>query len=290
MVPIALGTQTTGSTIRPASFCGVFGYRPTYGEHRLHGVMEASGSLDTLGILARSLEDIALYRDVLLGVAPQPIVEIAQPPRIGLCRTHNWDQVEPSTQRLIEDAATRLARAGAAVADVALPHDFARLNEAHRWISSFEFARTFTWEIEHHWDEISETLRNGRLADGLSCSLERYVEMQALAEHCRRAHGRGVGRLRRAAHAVRLRRGAGRLARLRGCTLYMMWTVLHLPTVTLPLFTGPNGMPVGAQVLARRHRRPQAVCVRALAVPLADVTRLALFYVRRRKVMDGQRK
>src|SRR6188474_222847 len=69
MVPIAIGTQTTGSTIRPASFCGVFGYRPTYGEHRMHGVMEASGSLDTLGILARSVADIALYRDVLLGIA-----------------------------------------------------------------------------------------------------------------------------------------------------------------------------------------------------------------------------
>src|SRR5665213_3036350 len=64
MVPIAIGTQTTGSTIRPASFCGVFGYRPTFGEHRMHGVMEASGSLDTLGILARSVEDVALYRDV----------------------------------------------------------------------------------------------------------------------------------------------------------------------------------------------------------------------------------
>ena len=73
MVPIAIGTQTTGSTIRPASFCGVFGYRPTYGEHRMHGVMEASGSLDTLGILARSVADIALYRDVLLGIPPEPM-------------------------------------------------------------------------------------------------------------------------------------------------------------------------------------------------------------------------
>ena len=77
MVPIAIGTQTTGSTIRPASFCGVFGYRPTYGEHRMHGVMEASGSLDTLGILARSVEDIALYRDVLLGIPPEPIARLA---------------------------------------------------------------------------------------------------------------------------------------------------------------------------------------------------------------------
>jgi amidase len=253
MVPIALGTQTTGSTIRPASFCGVFGYRPTFGEHRLHGVMEASGSLDTLGILARSLEDVALYRDVLLGVPPEPIAEVADPPRVGLCRTHNWDQAEPATQHLIEEAAQRLARAGAPVADVELPPDFARLNEAHRWISSFEFARTFTWEIEHHWDEISETLRNGRIADGLSCSLDRYVEMQELAERCR-------NRMEAVwddydvlfTPAAFGEAPVGRPA-FAGAPLYMMWTVLHLPTVTLPLFAGPHGMPVGAQALARRH-------------------------------------
>ena len=70
MVPIAIGTQTTGSTIRPASFCGVFGYRPTHGEHRMHGIMEGAGSLDTLGILSRSVADIALYSDVLLGISP----------------------------------------------------------------------------------------------------------------------------------------------------------------------------------------------------------------------------
>ena len=78
MVPIAIGTQTTGSTIRPASFCGVFGYRPTYGEHRMHGVMEASGSLDTLGILSRSVADIALYRDVLLGIPPEPMPQVTR--------------------------------------------------------------------------------------------------------------------------------------------------------------------------------------------------------------------
>ncbi len=86
MVPIAIGTQTTGSTIRPASFCGVFGYRPTFGEHRMHGVMEASGSLDTLGILARSVDDIALYRDVMLGIPPEPMPRIERP-HFALCRT-----------------------------------------------------------------------------------------------------------------------------------------------------------------------------------------------------------
>jgi amidase len=253
MVPIALGTQTTGSTIRPASFCGIFGYRPTYGEHRLHGVMEASGSLDTLGILARSLDDIALYRDVLLGVPPQPIAELTRPPRVGFCRTHNWDLIEPTTQRLMEDAVARLAQAGVQVGDVELPGDFAKLNDAHRWISSFEFVRTFTWEIDRHWDEISETLRNGRIADGLSCPLERYLAMLDLAERCRQQMENLWDD-----HDVLLTPAAIGEAPLglpafAGAPLYMMWTVLHLPVVTLPLFKGPNGLPVGAQVLAKRH-------------------------------------
>jgi amidase len=265
MVPLALGTQTTGSTIRPASFCGVFGYRPTWGEHRLHGVMEASGSLDTLGILARSVEDIALYRDVLLGIPPEPIAEIERAPRVGLCRTHNWAQVEPTTQRLIEDAATRLARAGAPVTDVTLPDDFARLNDAHRWISSFEFARTFTWEIAHHCSEISETLRNGRLADGLSCSFERYVEMQELAESCRRRMDAVWDDYDVLLTPSAVGEAPVGFAAFAGAPFYMMWTVLHLPTVTLPLFIGQNRMPVGAQVLARRrHDRKLFACARWL--------------------------
>ena len=185
MVPIAIGTQTTGSTIRPASFCGVFGYRPTWGEHRMHGVMEAAGSLDTLGILARSIDDIAIYNDVLLGIPPRRNESLDAPPRIGLCRTHVWDMVDPATQKLVEGAAERLARAGANVSEVTLPGEFKQLNYAHRSISSFEFARTFTFEIDNHWSEISDTLRGGRLNDGINGSFERYVASKAIAEQCR---------------------------------------------------------------------------------------------------------
>ena len=253
MVPIALGTQTTGSTIRPASFCGVFGYRPTYGEHRLHGVMEASGSLDTLGILARSIEDIALWRDVLLGIPPEPVAELAAPPRIGLCRTHVWDQVEPATRKLVEDAARRLAKAGAKVKDVDLPAGCDQLNDAHRWISSFEFARTFTWEIEHHWDEISDTLRGGRLNDGINGGFERYIAAKAAAETCRRS----LDPLW-ADHDVLLTPAAFGEAPVgtsafAGVALFQIWTALHLPQISLPVFKGPNGMPIGAMLLARRH-------------------------------------
>ena len=180
MVPIAIGTQTTGSTIRPASFCGVFGYRPTYGEHRMHGVMEASGSLDTLGILARSVEDIALYRDVLLGIPPEPMTTLDRAPHIALCRSHVWEQFEPDDARAGRGCGVSGLRAPArSVSEFRLPDDFARLNDAHRTISSFEFARTFTYEIENHWDEISDTLRGGRLHDGINGSFERYIESKA---------------------------------------------------------------------------------------------------------------
>ena len=254
MVPIAIGTQTTGSTIRPASFCGVFGYRPTYGEHRMHGVMEASGSLDTLGILARSVEDIALYRDVLLGIPPEPIAEDRAPPRIGAL-PHATSGTRSSRRHatLIEDAAQRLARAGARVTDVALPAEFERLNDAHRSISSFEFARTFTWEIENHWNEISDTLRDGRLPTASPAASSAISRPSELADDCRATARRAVGRHRRAADAGGVRRGAGRLAAFVGRAAVQIWTTLHVPAVSLPVFKGPDGMPIGAQLIATRH-------------------------------------
>jgi amidase len=254
MVPIAIGSQTTGSTTRPASFCGIIGYRPTYGDLRLHGVMEASASVDTLGILARSVEDAALYRDVLLGVPPVPVAALAQPPRVGFCRTNTWGAIEPATRNHLEEAAQTLARAGAHVSDVQMPPEFARLDEAHRCITSFEFARTFTWEIEHHWNEISETLRKGRIADGMACSLETYLEMKAFAEHCRAAIDPVI-----ASYDVLLTAAAYGEAPVGwnafvGAPVFMMWTLLHVPTITLPVFQGPNGMPIGAQLIARRQK------------------------------------
>jgi amidase len=215
--------------------------------------MEASGSLDTLGILARSLDDVALWRNVLLGIAPAPIAEVSRAPRIGIYRPQAWDEVEPTTRTLVENAARDLAKLGADVRDVTLPPEFAGLNAAHRWISSFEFARNFTWEIAHHWDEISETLRTGRLADGLSCSFERYLEMKELAASCRSAFDalwRGFDIMLTASAYGEAPVGGGTFA---SAPLYMMSTVLHVPSLSLPVFKGPNRMPIGLQILGRRH-------------------------------------
>jgi amidase len=252
MVPLAIGTQTTGSTIRPASFCGVFGYRPTYGEHRMHGVMEASGSLDTLGILSRSVADIALYRDVLLGIPPEPMLTIARP-HFALCRSHVWDQFEPVTRTLIEDAAHRLARAGARVTELTLPAEFELLNDAHRSISSFEFARTFTWEIENHWSEISDTLRGGRLRDGITGSFKRYVEAKQLADECRRRLDALMGGIDVLLTPAAFGEAPVGMPAFAGVPLFQIWTTLHVPAVSIPVFKGPAGMPIGAQLIAKRH-------------------------------------
>ena len=253
MVPLAIGTQTTGSTTRPASFCGVFGYRPTWGDLRTSGVMEASASLDTLGILARSVEDVALYRDVLLGVEPKTVDEPTAPPRIGFCRTHVWPRIEPHTQKLLENAAQALARAGAHVEDVELPKEFEGLEDVHRWISGFEMARNLTWEFQNHWNEISEIFRNGRIKDGLACTYEHYVAMRNHMHHCRKLLLPFLER-----YDVLLAASAAGEATLGTHPIphpwvYMIWTTMHVPSITIPVFTGPNRLPIGAQLIARHH-------------------------------------
>jgi Asp-tRNA(Asn)/Glu-tRNA(Gln) amidotransferase A subunit family amidase len=251
MVPLALGTQTTGSTIKPGSFCGVFAYRPTFGDVRCSGVMESSGSCDTIGFYARTVEDIALHRDVLVGADPVAVPDGVPALRIGFVRPPQWPRLERYTQALLEDAAERLARAGAKVSDAVLPAEFEGAEEAHRMISCREFALNFTREIEHHWEALSTDLRNGKIRIGMECSFERYRDARALAERCREALLSVF-----ADYDVLLAPAAVGEAPIGWNTgdssFASSWTLMHVPTMSVPVFKGPNGLPVGAQVIAAR--------------------------------------
>ncbi len=251
MVPLALGTQTTASTIRPASFCGVVGFVPTFGTISVSGVRAAAGSLDRLGLFARSVDDIALHADVLRGIPPGEAPSAASfAPRIGLCAEFLAERMEPGTAEALAALARRLTGAGAHVADAAVPAEFARLTEEHRWISSFEFVRNFTYEIETHWEQISATLREGRISHGLACPYEQYVDARRLAAAAQARVGELFG-----PHDVLLAAAAAGEAPFGTATgdyaFCALWTVLGLPAVSLPLMRGPAGMPVGAQLLAR---------------------------------------
>ncbi len=253
MVPLALGSQTTASTIRPAAFNGCVGYRPTWGDLRMAGVMEAAGSVDTLGIFARSVEDIVLYREVLIDTTPEPAVVIdPRQLRIGYCRSHFWNQADAATQAHLEACAQQLARAGARVTEVTLPRDFEQIESIHRRISSFEFVRNRAWEIDHHWDGISDTLKSGRLQHGLACTFSEYAAARAAAERLRLM----LDDVYREYDVLLTPSAAGEaplgLNETGTAVFCAIWTTCHVPSLTLPLFTGPNGLPIGVQLVARR--------------------------------------
>ncbi len=253
MCALSVGSQTSGSTVRPAGYCGVIGFRPTYGELRCAGMMESAGSLDTVGLIARSVDDIALYRDVLLGEAPVPVKDLP-PPRIGFCRTHLWPLLEPTTQQLFEDAAKALAKKGATVTDVTLPREFDGIPEAHRLISGFEFARNFTWEVENHWEEISATLRAGRIDDGLNCSYETYLQQRALAESCRATMTRIQADYDILLTACATGEAPVGFATTGIAKLALIWTTMHVPAMSVPVLKGPAGMPIPVYVAGKRSQ------------------------------------
>ena len=253
MVPLAIGTQTTASTIRPAAFCGCVGYRPTWGDLRLPGVMEAAGSLDTLGLIARSIEDISLYRDVLVGRKPEPLgAPSAAKLRIGFCRTPMWERCDESSQKLLESCAQTLSKAGAQVSDVTVPKSFDGLSDMHRRISSFEFVKARAWEIDHHWEAISERLRKGRISYGQACTFEEYREARAWADERRREFDALMGDYDLLLTPSAAGEAPVGLESTGDASFCLIWTTLHVPALTLPLFKGPNGLPVGAQLIAAR--------------------------------------
>ncbi len=251
MVPVALGTQTAASVIRPAAFCGIVGYKATYGSFSLAGVKAFSPSLDTLGILARSVDDVALVRQALLD-ADEALLEIG-PPRFGLCRTAHWSAADASTQRTVEQTAEQLKAMGASIVVRDWPAAFADLTEAQKAIMAFEAARSYAHERLVHSGRLSAKLTE-LLALGLACPLSRYREALGIAEKCRSELVRffdGIDAVICPSAPGEAPKG---LAGTGDPIFSRAWTLLHVPSVTLPLATGDNGLPVGVQLVADRHR------------------------------------
>jgi len=250
MVDIAIGTQTTGSTTRPASFCGVVGYRPTFGDLSTSGVMQVSASVDTLGLLGRCVADIAVFRDVLMGVEAIPLPSV-EPPRVGFARTGRGLDIHPTTRSLLENLVDGMVSASATVEESRWPSNLDELDEAHRWITGFEMTRNLSWEIDNHWEALSEGLREGRLRDGAGCSEDLYIEMRARAAHARLE----LAGLFADSDVILAPAAIGEATSFDDPVphpwIYRPWTLLHLPVVTLPILKGPNGLPVGVQLIGR---------------------------------------
>jgi len=249
MVPLALGTQTGGSMIRPAAFCGVVGLKPSFGSINRAGVKPVADCLDTIGLFANSVEDAALALNLLSGRRAPDFAARLAPPRIGFARTSRWKDADGATQAALESAASRLASAGADVTDAALPPAADALFDAQGRIMNFEAARALAWEQSHHREAISATLL-ARLDDGWAVTREQYDDARQTARHARHQ----FADLMREFDLLLTPSARGEaplgLASTGDSLFNRVWTTLGVPCVTLPWGNGPNGLPLGIQLVS----------------------------------------
>ena len=249
MVALAFGTQTAGSIVRPAAYCGVVGYKPTYGTICRVGAKMISDTLDTIGGFARSVPDIALFTAALSGrddlVVREPMRET---PRIGICRTYEWDRALPETIALFDDVDKRLRAAGASVRAVVLPSEFAKLAAAQLAIMVREVAQSLSHEWLAHRDALSAEMV-AMIEAGLAVSPAQYDAARSLAAKCRAMLAQvfdGFDVLVAPSTAGEAPVGVDAT----GDPLFnRVWTLLHAPCVHLPIARGPRGLPIGVSVV-----------------------------------------
>ncbi len=274
MVPAALGTQTNGSVIRPAAFCGVVGYKPSAGLIPRSGVLEFSRSLDQVGVFARTVEDAALVAAALTGpenaaaqppdatpVDPDPVVHaLVQPPRLVAVRSPVWSLADAAQQRQFETDIARLRAAGAEVEERELPTDFERGHGMLRTIMHYEGAHALQGVQLGQRAKLSAAL-NRLIDDGLAlpepeyrAALDGHLQLQAaLARFLRQVDAIITPPAPGEAPATLDNTGDPAF-----CTL---WTLCGVPALAIPTGLGPRGLPLGLQIVgaAREDARTLAV-------------------------------
>ena len=249
MAPLAFGTQTGGSTIRPAAYCGIVGYKPSYGTINRAGLKALAESLDTIGAMARTIEDCALLvHAVAARVMPDFGAAFPHAPRIGFCRTSRWKDASPNTQALLESTAAALSRKGATMREIDLPPEFDQLYDEQVLIMNFEAARGLAHERFTHPELLSDHLRK-TLAQAAEMPREEYDKAMRHARACRQVMARLF-----ADFEVLLTPSAPGEApagiESTGSSLFNRnWTLLGAPCVTLPVGRGSGGLPLGVQLV-----------------------------------------
>jgi len=254
MVPAAFATQTAGSIIRPAAYCGVVGYKPTYGTLSLAGIKSLSPSLDTVGVLTRSVGDAAFFVGALARLPLSDGLNTDAVPstlRIGICRTPHWDRASDGARAMLEQAARLLEHAGAVISDVDLPAPCGGLTHAQIRIMGYEAAAAFAPEARTHPEGFSDAfaalLQAGKTIDGTS-----YVAAQALAAASRQMVAVVFDKVDILLSPSTEGEAPAGLAATGDPIFNRMWSLLGNPCVHVPLGNGPGGMPLGVTLTGPR--------------------------------------
>ena len=246
MVPAALGTQTGGSVIRPAAYCGAFAIKPTFGAINRAGTKMLSEALDTIGIMARSADDLGLCMQVLTGRALA--AEPSRAPRIGFCKTPRWSLADGATQSHVQNAGRILAHAGAQVRDFELPAGSDQLFDRHKVIMGYETARALGWEYCNHGEKLSATLK-ARLDEGWKVTREDYDAMRGHARECRRALAEAMREVDFLLTPSAPSEAPTSLASTGDPVFNRAWTPFGVPCVTIPGGAGTHGLPLAVQLV-----------------------------------------
>ena len=253
MLPISFGSQTGGSVIRPAAYCGVAGYKPSFRLIPTGGMKAFSWSLDTVGVFAAGVEDAAFAaaattgRDLRIdGAAPGA-------PAIALVRTHLWSEASPDMQAAVERAARAAEAMGARVKEIALPPIFEETTRCHGTIQDYEAFRTLAFEYDRHRDRLGPILRE-QLGNAAAITHEQYDQARRTTRRARQAFADLM-----AETDVILTPSAPGAApyglRATGKpTFNRLWTLLGPPCINVPGLVDNSGLPLGIQVVGRFAR------------------------------------
>ncbi|MCP4765645.1 MAG: amidase [Gammaproteobacteria bacterium] len=268
MVSLSVGTQTNGSVIRPAAYCGVYGYKPSFGRISRHGVLEQSPPLDTVGVFARDLADLALIADVLMRydaqdsamipIAPSCIAgimaqEVPANPHFAFIRSPVWEQVEPVTKDALRELieATNEAQPGT-IDIVNMPASFAALHEDHRKVMESDLARSFAAEYQRGKAQLSDVLRD-MIERGQQVSDTDY--QQALAHM--QDYNDFLGEVFEDYDAILTPATPGPAPAGIDATgspvMNTIWTFCGTPAINLPILQSPDGLPMGVQLVGERN-------------------------------------
>ena len=263
MVPLAVGTQTNGSVLRPASFCGVYGFKPSAGLIPRTGVLTQSPPLDAVGVFGRSLADVALLAQAIAGDDPDdpatvpratpPLVELAGsevplPPLLGWVPTPHWDRVAPDAQAAFGELLEVL---GGRIAPFELPGQAAAAVDWHRTVMEADLAGSFVDEYERGRDRLSASLR-AQIERGRQVSAVDYRAALARVPVLSSAFDALFDHFDALLTPATLGTAPAGLASTGDPVMCTLWTFLGMPAISLPLLHGENGLPLGVQLVGRR--------------------------------------
>jgi amidase len=243
MVPLAFGTQTAGSVIRPGSYCGVVAYKPTYNLLPRAGVKPGADSLDTVGVYARSVEDVAFFAGALTGRSD--LATTIDRPRIAMCRTWEWELVQPEMVSAFEEAKKKLN-----ASELRLPDSFKGLRAAQMTILWFEVARSLADEYRR-FPELLDPMLRKRCEDGYAVDGREYAAALQLAARSRAELDQVFGNYDVLLAPAATGEAPLGLGSTGDVSMNVVWTLLHTPCVSVPAGKSPNAMPLGLQAIGR---------------------------------------